>query len=106
MLFLFALKVLYPTRVYLVRGNHEFRQQNKNMSRCGSYGFDKACWTAMKGMLGNRIFQHIHNAFDMLPLLAVIDNSVAVMHGGLGHGYVLIVFLFQFYSYFNNENGS
>jgi hypothetical protein len=85
-IFLFALKILYPTRVFLVRGNHEFRQQNKNMSRCGSYGFDKACWTVMKGILGNRIFQHIHNAFDMLPLMAVIDHSVAVMHGGLGHG--------------------
>jgi hypothetical protein len=28
----------------------------------------------------------VHAAFDMLPLVAVVDSSIAVMHGGLGDG--------------------
>lgn len=32
---LFALKVLYPSRIFLIRGNHEFRNLNENMGRKG-----------------------------------------------------------------------
>jgi hypothetical protein len=32
---LFALKVLYPSRVWLIRGNHEFRKLNDNMGVMG-----------------------------------------------------------------------
>ena len=32
---LFALKLMYPERVYLLRGNHEFRDMNEKMGEDG-----------------------------------------------------------------------
>ena len=37
---LFSLKALYPDQIILVRGNHEFREQNMSM---GESGFWWAC---------------------------------------------------------------
>jgi diadenosine tetraphosphatase ApaH/serine/threonine PP2A family protein phosphatase len=83
---LFALKVAYPSRVFLIRGNHEFRGMNKRM---GTEGFYKHCREERfigRPDFGNSVFQNIHAAFDYLPLAAVVSQSVLVLHGGLGDG--------------------
>jgi hypothetical protein len=41
---LFALKVSFPTRVWLLRGNHEFRWMNEESM--GEHGYAHACRTA------------------------------------------------------------
>eukprot|EP00966_Prymnesium_polylepis_P037763 876812-Prymnesium_polylepis.1 len=79
---LFALKVLYPARVYLVRGNHEFRHMSEEMGRAG---FRWHCRRRL-GKHWEAAYEAIHTAFEMLPLAAVVDGSVLVLHGGVGDG--------------------
>ncbi|CAE7547703.1 BSL3 [Symbiodinium sp. CCMP2592] len=79
---LFALHVLYPQQVYLVRGNHEFRDMSENM---GELGFLHHCQQRMKKRW-RLVFEAIHSAFDWLPIGALVGDKALVIHGGLGDG--------------------
>jgi diadenosine tetraphosphatase ApaH/serine/threonine PP2A family protein phosphatase len=78
---LLALKVLYPSRIWLNRGNHEFREQN-----CGEFGFQACCSKMfLDSNDGSKIFDVAHSIFDWLPIAAVIAGSIFVCHGGISH---------------------
>lgn len=78
---LLSLKVLYPSRVWLNRGNHEFREQN-----CGEAGFQSCCHNMFRDSDdGEKIYEVAHSFFDWLPIAAVIDGSIFVCHGGISH---------------------
>lgn len=79
---LFALHVLYPQQVYLVRGNHEFRDMSENM---GELGFLHHCQQRMRKRW-RLVFEAIHSAFDWLPIGALVGDKALVIHGGLGDG--------------------
>jgi serine/threonine-protein phosphatase 5 len=69
----YALKVLFPTAFYLVRGNHETINMNK------MYGFYDEAVTKYSETV-YRMFMH---SFQWLPLCATLNNQVFFVHGGL-----------------------
>jgi diadenosine tetraphosphatase ApaH/serine/threonine PP2A family protein phosphatase len=77
---LFAMKIMLPEKVFLVRGNHEDRAMNER------YGFENECYSVLGADVGPKTYELIHRAFDELPLACLINDKVLVVHGGLGDG--------------------
>ncbi|CUM64378.1 uncharacterized protein PRCAT00001980001 [Priceomyces carsonii] len=72
-LYLYVLKILYPSSVYLNRGNHETNDMNK------TYGFADEC----EQKYSKKIFEAFSESFGALPLATLINRSYLCMHGGL-----------------------
>mmetsp|Transcript_60078 Transcript_60078/g.143131 ORF Transcript_60078/g.143131 Transcript_60078/m.143131 type:complete len:735 (-) Transcript_60078:78-2282(-) len=77
---LLALKVEYPDKVWLIRGNHEDRMMNEK------YGFRDECVRLIGDVLGPKLFDLMENVFDQLPVACLISERIFVVHGGIGDG--------------------
>lgn len=73
--FIFALRVLYPQNVFILRGNHEFTQL------CSHCGFMEEI---VKVYGSEKLFTSFIDAFNCLPLLSIIDQYIICVHGGIG----------------------
>mmetsp|Transcript_35609 Transcript_35609/g.61601 ORF Transcript_35609/g.61601 Transcript_35609/m.61601 type:complete len:900 (+) Transcript_35609:141-2840(+) len=74
---LFCFKLLFPNAVRLNRGNHESRQQNRLM------GFEEEILGKYPGPYGRILLQQFHGVMDQVPLCALIQEKIFVVHGGL-----------------------
>uniref|UniRef100_A0A0M3HZH8 Serine/threonine-protein phosphatase n=1 Tax=Ascaris lumbricoides TaxID=6252 RepID=A0A0M3HZH8_ASCLU len=73
-LFVLLMKLRWPDRVYMLRGNHETFELNAN------YQFFAAC----KRAFGNEDMYHVFGRlFDMMPVAAIFGDYFLCLHGGV-----------------------
>ena len=77
---LMALKVKFPDKIHLLRGNHEDKWINN------AFGFAEECGNRLgeEPSEPDSVFSKINEVFDWLPLAAVIDERIVCLHGGIG----------------------
>lgn len=72
--YLVVMKLRYPKRITILRGNHESRQTTQ------VYGFYDECLRKYGSASVWRMFTDL---FDYFPITALVDNKIFCLHGGL-----------------------
>ncbi|OHT09867.1 hypothetical protein TRFO_04401 [Tritrichomonas foetus] len=71
----YVMKVLFPTDIYVIRGNHEFSEV------CSNSGFLGDISSTYNS---EDVFQSFLESFANMPLAAIINKTTICVHGGLG----------------------
>jgi hypothetical protein len=88
-LYLLANKVISPHKFHLLRGNHELRSVQMK------YGFRKECELKFGAEVGPKIWEHLNQVFDVMPICSVIDESIFCAHRGIPKKSTLIRDLYR-----------
>jgi len=75
--YLFAHKILAPSKFILIRGNHEIRGIQR------MHTFYGECIAKFGPRYGNNVWEAVNKCFDALPIAAVIDKKIFCVHGGI-----------------------
>lgn len=79
---LFSLKILYPDRIFLLRGNHEFLRINIG------YGLHKELADRYTKKTSNEMFLYLNGVFTLLSVGAIIQDKYLCVHAGVSaHGF-------------------
>lgn len=73
--YVLALKALIPNSVTLLRGNREIRSSKSS--------FAAECAAKYGNQTGNQIYELICDAFDRLPIAAIINGNTFCSYGGI-----------------------
>lgn len=76
-LYLLCHKVLCPEKYWLLRGNHELRNVQLGFT------FKTECLDKLGVKMGEQLWTALNNVFDLVPICAVIDESIFCAHGGI-----------------------
>ncbi|KAM0682697.1 35-cyclic-nucleotide phosphodiesterase (PDEase) (35-CNP) [Mitosporidium daphniae] len=71
--YLFSLKITFPDRVYMLRGNHESAHMTQYFT------FQNECTRKYSHLLYTKLLE----IFNALPLCAVVNNQLFCVHGGI-----------------------
>lgn len=74
LLIVLALKILYPSKYYLLRGNHETLEMNEY------YGFFQDFFSRFNNQIK---FSEILSIYNVLPICALINRAILCLHGGI-----------------------
>lgn len=75
---LFALKCVFPTQIYLLRGNHESPEMAE------SFGFAEEVEQKINNTeIADLVITSFYDVFDCLPISALINDDIFCVHGGL-----------------------
>ncbi|CBH18276.1 serine/threonine protein phosphatase, putative [Trypanosoma brucei gambiense DAL972] len=81
--YLFAMKVLAPDKVLLLRGNHEDSLVSGDIAGYGHTSFRAQCRELFGFTLGEEVWNCVSDTFAYLPLTANIDGKIFCTHGGI-----------------------
>lgn len=73
---LFAMKIMFPQNISILRGNHECPEVNS------MYGFLSEC-ESRYGNEGKQVFNKINDVLCILPLCAIVSEKIFCVHGGI-----------------------
>ncbi|KAK6590846.1 calcineurin like phosphatase with 3x Efhand domains at N-terminus [Cryptosporidium xiaoi] len=74
---LFSFKILYPDRIFLLRGNHE------DISINVSSGLFDEC-NKKFGANGQFLWERINDVFEFLSLAVLVNDRILCLHSGIG----------------------
>ncbi|GMT16121.1 hypothetical protein PFISCL1PPCAC_7418, partial [Pristionchus fissidentatus] len=74
---LFLLKILYPDRIHLLRGNHEFMHTNR------TNGFLEEMYERYEGNEAELLFAGINHCFTYLSIAGIVGDKIFCVHGGI-----------------------
>ncbi|MBY9002794.1 MAG: metallophosphoesterase [Candidatus Lokiarchaeota archaeon] len=81
LILIFALKILFPQKVFLLRGNHETIEMNKQ------YEFYNLILTKFHQLSK---FDSILMVYEVLPLCCIINTKILCVHGGISNNFNVI----------------